>query len=86
MLDDKRIKELAVSSFPRDAVENMIKEANKKGGRDNISVQVIHTDINEELYKTDWLKKKRSKKKFYFYSLFVIIFLILVLFLIIHLT
>lgn len=44
MLDEDKIKEIACKYNPHDAVDELIKQANKNGGIDNITVGIIRAD------------------------------------------
>jgi protein phosphatase len=43
MVDDQEIKKYAQQHDPEDAVNELIRRANEKGGNDNITVQIIQT-------------------------------------------
>ena len=63
MVTDLEMLEFCTTNFPREAVEELIKLANKNGGTDNISVQVINIGQNEFLNKTETLVKSGIKSK-----------------------
>jgi protein phosphatase len=52
-VEDRTIKEYAMSYNAKEAVEQLVNLANENGGVDNITIQVIHVEKNREPAKTE---------------------------------
>jgi PPM family protein phosphatase len=48
-LEENELQSLVVSNPPQQACEQLVALANERGGRDNITVQIIHTCTTDEL-------------------------------------
>jgi protein phosphatase len=63
MVEDRVIKEYSLAYDPEKSVKELIKLANDNGGIDNITVQIIHAGKVINKYKTQPLKKIKTKRK-----------------------
>jgi protein phosphatase len=58
LLQEDQIRDTAAARFPREAVLELINMANRKGGDDNISVQIIKFDGHESFEQTRKIHRK----------------------------
>ncbi len=72
-----QIKEFSLSYKPQESVEKLIKLANKNGGTDNITVQIIHIKKTEGIRKLEPISIEKENKKNSMILLFFIILTIL---------
>lgn len=61
MVSDHLIKEYALSYYPEEAVDKLIRMANDNGGTDNITIQIIRIGQLENLHKTEPIPVVKSK-------------------------
>jgi len=69
MVDDRAIKEYSIAYDPEKSVKELIKLANDNGGIDNITIQIIHAGKKANKNKTQPLKKIKTKRKKFVFSL-----------------
>lgn len=62
LVEDKMIKKYALTHDPKEAVNELIKKANEKGGTDNITVQIIRAGQYKKKKTTPKKKKKPASK------------------------
>jgi serine/threonine protein phosphatase PrpC len=70
------IKEIVKSYDPENACNKLIRLANDRGGRDNVTVQIIKVKSHQNIYQqpeTPPVKKKKSKLFLYFFLLIIIL-------------
>jgi len=72
-----QIKEFSLTYKPQESVEKLIKLANKNGGTDNITVQIIHIKKTEGIRKLEPISVEKENKKNSMILLFFIILTIL---------
>jgi len=77
MVDEETIRSVADTHYPKEAVLKLIRKANKNGGNDNISVQVIKFAGHESFEQTEELSRGPVPK---IYLLFLMLTLLVILY------
>ena len=74
MVTDDIIKEYSLAHTPRESVEKLIQLANKNGGTDNITVQILYFEDKKKFEKTEPIKivKKKGKIASFFSKLRIV--------------